>query len=144
MAVLAAAAVCLVTAIADGDTLSATCDVEGSKTTFVVRLAEIDAPEKGQPFGSRAREHLGALCFGRMGTILPVAKDRYDRTVAKVECQGQDAGLALLEAGLAWRFVRYSRDPASSVAEAHARSDRRGLWRDEAAVPPWEWRAAHR
>lgn len=144
MAVMAAVAVCLVTAIADGDTLSAICDSGGSNTTFVVRLAEIDAPEKGQPFGARAREHLGAMCFGREATIRPVAKDRYDRTVAKVECQGQDVGLAMLDAGLAWRFVRYSRDPAALVAESRAREARQGLWRDDAAVAPWDWRAAHR
>lgn len=144
MAGLAAVMACLVTGIADGDTLRLTCDDAAGRATVSVRLAEIDAPEKGQPFGGRAKAHLARLCFGRIATVEPVATDRFSRTVARVECDGRDAGHEMLVAGLAWRFVRYSRDPATGVAEAQARAARVGLWHDESPVPPWEWRASRR
>lgn len=59
MAGATALVVGLVVAIADGDTLTVLNeDFEQVK----VRLAEIDAPEKRQPFGTRARQSLGELC----------------------------------------------------------------------------------
>lgn len=56
--------------------------------TVKVRLAEIDAPEKAQPFGQRRRQALGALCFKRQATVSVQTKDRYGRSVARVECAG--------------------------------------------------------
>ncbi|WP_293188868.1 thermonuclease family protein [Ottowia sp.] len=58
-----------------------------------VRLAEIDAPERKQPFGNVSRQHLAALCFKTEATIRQTATDRYGRTVARVECRGRDADL---------------------------------------------------
>src|SRR4051812_19873733 len=42
---------CLVIAIADGDTLTARCEVHDEAQNIVVRLSQIDAPERGQPWG---------------------------------------------------------------------------------------------
>jgi endonuclease YncB( thermonuclease family) len=55
--VLPAVLLCLVVRITDGDTLKARCDDQ----TINVRLAEVDAPEKGLAFGNRSRQALGAL-----------------------------------------------------------------------------------
>ena len=63
---LAAALVCLVVGISDGDTLTARCptgDVAHPYSQDKVRLAEIDAPESSQPYGRRAKEYLSALCY---------------------------------------------------------------------------------
>ena len=46
--------------------------------------------------------------------------------------------------GLAWHYVRYSKDARLAAAERDARAARRGLWADKAPVPPWEWRATER
>ena len=43
--------------------------------------------------------------------------------------------------GLAWHYVRYSKDARLAAAERDARAAKRGLWADKAPVPPWEWRA---
>ena len=45
---------CLVVGISDGDTLTARCGAADSAQTVKVRLAEVDAPEKAQPFGQRS------------------------------------------------------------------------------------------
>lgn len=51
-----------VVAIADGDTLTV---LIAAQQHVRVRLAEIDTPEAGQPYGSRAREALSELAFGK-------------------------------------------------------------------------------
>lgn len=48
-----------VVAVLDGDTV----DVLVDRKPVRVRLAEIDAPEKGQPFGTRSRQALASAVF---------------------------------------------------------------------------------
>lgn len=132
---------CLVVAIADGDTLTARCGEPGAYEQVKVRLAAIDAPEKKQPFGSVSRQHLAALCFQQQATIVPKARDRYGRTVADVECRGQDAGTVQVQAGLAWYYVKYGKGYAHlHPLQDDARRAGRGLWSQPGAVAPWEWR----
>lgn len=80
------------------------------------------------------------MCFGIQATIKPQTRDRYGRTVARVQCRGEDASAAQLRAGMAWFFVRYGRDATLPPIEAQARIEQIGLWKDAEAAPPWEWR----
>lgn len=132
--------ICLVVGIADGDTLTARCGLPGEYQQVKFRLAEIDAPEKRQAFGQRSKEHLAALCFQQQATIRSDKKDRYGRTIARVECQSQDASAALVKAGMAWAYTKYLTDPEIKRLELQAKATGVGLWRDAAAVPPWEFR----
>lgn len=87
-----------------------------------------------------SRQHLAKLCFQQQATITPKTKDRYGRTVADVECQGQDVATEQVRSGLAWFYVRYGKGYEHlGEMEAEARDARRGLWSVE-AVAPWEWR----
>lgn len=131
---------CLVVRIADGDTLTARCGELGEYTQLKVRLAEIDAPEKKQPFGQRSKESLSNLCFQAVATIKPQTIDRYGRTVARVECRGKDANLEQVRMGMAWAYTQYLTDRAVFDAEQAARIERAGLWLDEHPTPPWEFR----
>lgn len=131
---------CLVVAISDGDTLTARCGQPGAYEHVKVRLAEIDAPEKRQPFGNRSRQSLADLCHEQQAEIRVEKRDRYGRSVARVKCRGQDASSHQVAAGLAWAFTKYLTDPRISEQEVKARDVRAGLWRDEEQVPPWEWR----
>jgi endonuclease YncB( thermonuclease family) len=142
MPALAAALVCIVIGIADGDTLTARCETPEGKANITVRLAEIDAPEKAQPWGNRSRQHLAAVCHERPGVVRRQTTDRYGRTVALVECNGTDASAEQVRAGLAWVFDRYVRDRSLYAVQEEARDERRGLWADREPVPPWEWRRA--
>jgi endonuclease YncB( thermonuclease family) len=138
---VSAAILCLVVAITDGDTLKVRCSDE---PMAVVRLAEIDAPEKRQPFGERSRQHLAALCHEKTAVVRPQARDRYGRTVARVNCAGQDASAEQVRAGMAWAFTKYITDRSMPALEAEARAQGRGLWVDADAVAQWEWRGQRR
>jgi len=132
---------CLVVAIADGDTLTARCGQPGAYEQVKVRIAAIDAPEKAQPFGQRSKQLLSDLCFREAATIKPLARDRYRRTVADVQCKGQDVGKAQVAAGMAWVFDRYSEGYEHLYRlQDTAKGGRRGLWADAAPVAPWDWR----
>lgn len=137
---------CLVVAIADGDTLTVRCEAraESPAQTTVIRLAEIDAPEKSQAYGNRSREHLTSLCFKKQATLKPLTTDRYRRTVARVECEGMDASAEQVRAGMAWVFDRYVTDRTLYALQDTARTAGRGLWADPVPVPPWEWRRSDR
>jgi micrococcal nuclease len=134
------ALVCLVIGVSDGDTLTARCESDAGLVNLKIRVAEIDAPEKGQAFGSRSKQHLADLCFQKRATVTTRATDRYQRTVATVACDGADVGSEQVRAGFAWVFDRYVTDRILYVVQDEARSAHRGLWADASPVAPWDWR----
>lgn len=81
------------------------------------------------------------LVFRKTVTVNPRSVDRYGRLVARVLVDGRDVSLALVQAGFAWHYTRYSRDGALADAEKIARGQRLGLWRDSTARVPWAFRA---
>ncbi len=125
-----------VVGVADGDTLT----VLAASTQHKVRLAEIDAPEKKQAFGERAKQSLSALCFNAEAEVTPATTDRYGRTVGRVRCGGVDASLYQVSNGLAWAYTKYLTDPAIATAERAARDSGAGLWADAEPVAPWLYR----
>ena len=83
-----------VVGISDGDTLTVLRD---GRERVKIRVAEIDAPETGQDFGSRAKQAASDLAFGKDVTIREVDRDRYGRTVAEVILPGgKSLGLELV------------------------------------------------
>lgn len=126
-----------VVAVADGDTLTVLRGQEQIKT----RLVEIDAPEKAQAFGNRAKQSLSDLCLGKIATLADQGKDRYKRTLARITCDGIDANEEQVRRGMAWVYRKYApKDSPLYAIERDAREGMRGLWIDPAPVPPWEWR----
>lgn len=130
-----------VVSVQDGDTLT----VLVAKRQVKVRLADIDAPESKQPFGSRSRQSLAALCFNKEARLETQGKDRYGRTIATVYCAGADAIATQVSQGMAWVFDRYA-SPGSPLyaLQNEARAAHRGLWADPQPIPPWEWRGQQR
>ncbi len=129
-----------VVGVADGDTITVLQD----RTQVHVRLDGIDCPERGQAFGSRAKEFTSELVFGQVVTVRPRNKDRYGRTVAEIVLpDGRDVNHELVRAGFAWWFRKYApHDTELARLEAEAKEAKRGLWADASPVPPWEWRKA--
>lgn len=130
-----------VVSVQDGDTL--TVLVEGCRPQKV-RLAEIDAPEKKQPFNQVAKKALAAMCADVRAVVKVQTYDRYGRAVGRVFCEGVDTSREMIARGLAWRFVAYSTDESLVEIEAEARAARRGLWSEANPTPPWEWRRGAR
>lgn len=129
-----------VVGITDGDTLTL---LSVRHEEIRIRLSDIDTPERGQPYGDRARQSLSDLAFGRDARIEVRDTDRYGRTVGRVFVGAVDVNAELVRRGSAWVFRRYSNDPVLLRLEADARSARRGLWAlpEAQRLPPWEWRA---
>ncbi|MDP3137336.1 MAG: thermonuclease family protein [Burkholderiaceae bacterium] len=133
-----------VVGVADGDTVTV---LDDRKVQHKVRLAGIDAPEKGMPYGQRSKQYLSNLVFGKTVTLEGDKVDRYGRTVAKVLLNGRDVNLAQIAAGMAWHYKKYEREQSSNdrllygAEELDARAARRGLWGDPQPVAPWAWRA---
>lgn len=125
-----------VVGITDGDTLTILRDQEQVK----VRLSEIDAPERRQPFGAKSKQSLSDLCFGKTATLDEGGQDRYGRTIARVHCDGIDANAEQVRRGMAWVYDRYVTDRELYKLQDEAQASGRGLWADAARVPPWEWR----
>ena len=132
--------ICLVIGIADGDTLTTRCETPTGMENIKVRLAEIDAPEKGQAFGNRSKQHLSDICFKKQAEVRPQTTDRYGRTVARLICEGTDANSEQVRAGMAWVFDKYVTDRGLYAVQDEALAARRGLWADREPVAPWEWR----
>ena len=65
---------CQVVGVSDGDTL--TC-LTADKKQVKVRLAQIDAPEKAQPFGEKSKQALSLLAYGKSVILQPDTVDKY-------------------------------------------------------------------
>jgi endonuclease YncB( thermonuclease family) len=132
-----------VVGVTDGDTLKV---LVADQKLLRVRFAFCDAPEKKQAFGSRAKQAMSELVFGRVIEMRSHAIDRYGRTVAQVSVDGKDVGLEMIRRGLAWVYERYITEASAEVQEAYpkaqeeAKAGREGLWSDPNAIPPWIFR----
>ncbi len=126
-----------VVGVSDGDTITV---LDSGNRTHRVRLAEIDAPEKDQPFGQRAKLRMSDLCYGKLASVQAKGEDRYGRTIGIVSCNGVNANTAMVESGHAWVYRQYATSTFLFKAEKQAKMARAGLWADPSPTPPWEWR----
>jgi endonuclease YncB( thermonuclease family) len=125
-----------VVAVHDGDTISVL--VAGRPVR--VRLAGIDAPERGQPFSNASRHALESRVAGRDVRVVERGRDGYGRVLGRVYVDGVDVNAEQVRSGYAWVFRRYAQDAELIALQAEAKAARRGLWRDPRAMAPWEWR----
>lgn len=128
-----------VVGIMDGDTFKL---LTADSTLIRVRLANVDCPEKKQPFSAKATEFTSHAIFGKSVTINVVqSRDRYRRYISNVI---YDDSLSLchelVKHGWAWHYVKFSKDETLQQMEDKARQSKIGLWQDPNPVAPWEWR----
>lgn len=126
--------------VTDGDSLS----VSGMR----VRLFGIDAPElhqkcfdNGTPVacGELAKDQLASLIEGAELSCLRKSTDPFGRMVAVCHVGVVDIGEAMVAAGWATAFRKYSQDYVAT--ESQARASKLGLWRWDFQAPG-DFRAA--
>ena len=127
-----------VIAVLDGDTLLV---LRGGKPVKV-RLAEIDAPEKAQPYGAASQESLAGLVMGRQVRVASRAVDDYGRLVATVSIDEANVNHEQLRRGMAWEYSRFHSNRELMALQRDAQQARRGLWAGD-AIEPSQWRKQH-
>jgi len=135
-----------VISVSDGDTIKI---LDDNRKIFVIRLKGIDAPEKAQSFGQRAKQSLSDLAFERRVEVHWSKRDQYDRIVGKViDNTGADICLEQIARGMAWHYQQYASEQSAedrrnyASAEDAARAAHIGLWSEGQPTPPWAWRRA--
>lgn len=127
-----------VIAITDGDTFKL---LTADSTQIKVRLANIDCPERKQPFSNNAKQFVSDAIFSKTVIVNVLKKDRYRRYISNVI---YDDSLSLchelVKNGLAWHYVKYSKDTTLQKLEDSARLNKIGLWHDANSIAPWQWR----
>ena len=125
-----------VIAVYDGDTITVR-----TNETIKIRLDGIDAPELKQPYGQASKQAMSGLVYGKTVTIKPGKKDRYGRLLARVETDGKDVSVEMVDQGMAHWYQQYAKtDAVLAVTQARAKAAKRGLWSDPNAIAPWEFR----
>lgn len=130
-----------VVGITDGDTFTV---INRDKLQLKVRIIGIDAPEKNQPFGNKAKQALSDLIYRKTIEIDVQYQEKWGRYAAKVYTpDGQDVALLMLQAGMAWHNANYDKTTAYKKAQETARGAKIGLWSDAHPEAPWEFRKEH-
>lgn len=123
--------------VIDGDTF----EMKSGNAKMRVRLFGIDSPERGQAFNVKAKEFTASLIADKNVRVVIINKDRYGRFVADVFLEdGTHVNSAIVGAGYARHFKRYSDDHDLAELEYEAQIARRGLWQDVNPIAPWEFR----
>lgn len=117
-----------------------TVEVLHDGKTEAVRLAQIYAPVKGQPFGITARNFVWNVAANKIVTVRFDSYDLHGRAVGEVFlADGTNLNKLIVGAGYAWQYEGFSSDPEYADREARARETGLGLWAVKNPVPPWDW-----
>ncbi len=125
--------------VLDGDTLL----VLRGNQKLKVRLANIDAPEKGQAGGMASEQSLADLVQDKQVQVSSRAVDVYGRIVGLVTVGGTNVNEEQLRRGMAWEYSRFHGNKAYVALQHSAQNARRGLWAQADPMPPWQWRKLH-
>ena len=117
-----------VVGVLDGDTI----EVLHNQHPDRIRLSGIDCPEKGQAYGTRAKQAMSELVYGKEVTVQTHGHDKYKRTLADlILSDGTSVNQQLVKEGWCWWYRKYA--PGDTVLEGlekDARETRIGLWAD--------------
>jgi endonuclease YncB( thermonuclease family) len=143
----------IVTSVYDGDTIAC----QGCGIIFRVRLAGIDAPEKGQgkrpeqPYAEAARKYLENLVLGKKVIIKQIELHRHNYVLGIVSLEResgffssnrQNINLEMLK----WGFAEITRGKHKFdirpylQAEKEAKAKKLNIWSKKDYVSPREWR----
>ena len=107
---------------------------------YKIRLTEIDAPERDQPYGNNSTEYLKSLLKDGRVDVDISGTDRYGRKLGRLYWRGIDINRELVSAGYAWVYDQYVTDNSFYENQSKARNLKKGLWQDKSPLEPWNWR----
>ncbi|MBI6727052.1 thermonuclease family protein [Pseudomonas viridiflava] len=127
--------------ILDGDTV----DIMSEGKPVRVRFDSIDAPEKSQPFGQKAKETLSEWIAGQHVVVKVNDTDMHGRLIGVVFLEGVNINRALVEKGYAFAYRQYLKDETMIQLEQKAQSSHAGVWSlpESQIVKPWDYRKSH-
>lgn len=127
--------------VQDGDSAVLCCDA-GKK--FTVRLLDIDAPEKNQPYAEQSKALLEELLKGEALILRGAKRDRYGRRLAVIEVGGKSVNDMMVMSGAAWVW-KYSKSRRMRALQQEAKESVKGLWGlpEAQRQNPWDWRQSH-
>jgi micrococcal nuclease len=130
-----------VTYVTDGDTLWVR--PERGSPPRKLRLDGIDAPEICQAYGLESKEALVRRLLHRQVTVSTRAMDDYNRALVTVRLDGEDVGGWMVTQGYAWSYKFRQDDGPYAAEEKAARRRSKGLFADESAERPRDFRKRH-
>jgi len=129
-----------VTDVQDGDTIT----VDTGNEKHQVRLSDIDAPELSQKGGRSSRNYTKSKVENKNVTVHldnENQEDKYGRKVGRVYTEdGEDVNKDIVRQGQAYHTDKFSNDPEISTAQDKAKKEKKGIWKDDNAEKPWNYR----
>jgi len=125
--------------VVDGDTVHLMHKKYG---LIKVRLADIDTPERDQPYGIEAKKVLNKIINNKLIKLKKITIDRYKRIVGIIYYENMEINYFLVINGHAWCYEKYNQRESIKKAQNYARKNSLGLWSNKYGkpMPPWEWR----
>jgi micrococcal nuclease len=128
-----------VISIKDGDSVVV---LDSLKNQITLRLAEVDCPEKNQPFGTKAKQFTSDQIYLKTIKYVVTDIDRYGRSIAMIYYDDDNKYLSaeIIKAGMGWHYKKYSKSKELALLEDYAKKNKIGLWIDKNPIAPSEWR----
>lgn len=125
--------------IKDGDTVVV---LDSLNNQITLRLAEVDCPEKNQPFGTKAKQFTSDQVYLKTIKYVITDTDRYGRSIAMIYYDSDNKYLSaeIIKAGMGWHYKRYSTSKELANLEISAKKNKKGLWIDNNPIEPSAWR----
>jgi len=128
-----------VVGIKDGDTVVV---LDSLNNQITLRLAEVDCPEKSQPFGTKSKQFTSDQIYLKTIKYVVTDTDRYGRSIAMIYYDEDNKYLSaeIIKAGMGWHYKRYSTSKELALIEENAKKNKIGLWIENNPIEPSEWR----
>ena len=109
-----------VVGIKDGDTVVV---LDSLKNQITLRLAEVDTPEKNQPFGAKAKQFTSDQVYLKIVKYVVTDTDRYGRSIAMIYYDNNKyLSAEIIRSGMGWHYKKYSKSIDSNQARFTSKS----------------------
>lgn len=126
-----------VISVTDGDTVKI---LDSNNETYKIRLNDIDAPEKKQAYGTKSKENLANYIAGKTVKVEYDKLDKYKRILGTIYFEDKNINEHQIKDGYAWVYRKYSKNNEYINLERISKNEKKGLWKDENPIEPWEYR----